>query len=201
MLITLLGQILQQAVDYELIDRNPVRVGGPSARFLKRARPNRTFLEVDEFHALLDAAGSSRPRRARRQGPRSTRDDRDARARGLSDRRDDGPESRAGGSPARPLQARRREDRGRGSRGRDHALPARRAARTSWTAAHAGCRSALGPLLRHGDRQAPGPGSFPRPHPRPGSQRRELDRAEAGLPPLPAITPHSLRRTWATFAR
>ena len=57
MLITLLGQILQQAVDYELIDRNPVRVGGRSARFLKRARPKRTFLEVDEFHALLDAAG------------------------------------------------------------------------------------------------------------------------------------------------
>ena len=57
MLITLLGQILQQAVDYELIDRNPVRVGGRSARFLKRVRPDRTFLEVDEFHALLDAAG------------------------------------------------------------------------------------------------------------------------------------------------
>ena len=56
MLITLLGQILQQAVDYELIDRNPVRVGGRAARFLKRARPERTFLEVDEFHALLDAA-------------------------------------------------------------------------------------------------------------------------------------------------
>ena len=56
MLITLLGQILQQAVDYELIDRNPVRVGGRSARFLKRVRPDRTFLEVDEFHALLDAA-------------------------------------------------------------------------------------------------------------------------------------------------
>jgi integrase len=56
-MITLLGQILQQALDYELIDRNPVRVGGRSARFLKRVRPNRTFLEVDEFHALLDAAG------------------------------------------------------------------------------------------------------------------------------------------------
>src|ERR1700694_479245 len=56
-MITLLGQILQQAVDYELIDRNPVRVGGRSARFLKRTRPKRTFLEVDEFHALLDAAG------------------------------------------------------------------------------------------------------------------------------------------------
>jgi integrase len=55
-MITLLGQILQQAVDYEQIDRNPVRVGGRSARFLKRTRPNRTFLEVDEFIALLDAA-------------------------------------------------------------------------------------------------------------------------------------------------
>jgi hypothetical protein len=39
MLITLLGQILQQAVDYELIDRNPVRVGGRQARFLKRSAP------------------------------------------------------------------------------------------------------------------------------------------------------------------
>src|SRR5438067_8826523 len=57
MLVPLLGQILQQAVDYEVIDRNPVRVGGRSARFLKRVRPKRTFLEVDEFHALLDAAG------------------------------------------------------------------------------------------------------------------------------------------------
>jgi len=38
MLITLPGQILQQAVNYELIDRNPVRVGGRAARFLKRAR-------------------------------------------------------------------------------------------------------------------------------------------------------------------
>ena len=56
-LIKLLGQILQQAVDYELIERNPVRVGERSARFLPRRRPNRTFLEIDEFHALLDAAG------------------------------------------------------------------------------------------------------------------------------------------------
>ncbi len=56
-MITLLGQILQQAVDYEMLDRNSVRVGGRSARFLKRTRPNRTFLEIDEFHGLLDAAG------------------------------------------------------------------------------------------------------------------------------------------------
>ena len=57
-MITLLGQVMQQALDYELIDRNPVRVGGRSARFLKRSRPNRTFLEVDEYLALLDAAGA-----------------------------------------------------------------------------------------------------------------------------------------------
>jgi hypothetical protein len=40
----------------ELIDRNPVRVGGRSARFVRRPRPQRTFLEVVEFHSLLDAA-------------------------------------------------------------------------------------------------------------------------------------------------
>ena len=56
-MIKLLGQMLQQAVDYELIPRNPVRVGQRSARFLPRVRPTRTFLEIDEFHDLLDAAG------------------------------------------------------------------------------------------------------------------------------------------------
>jgi integrase len=56
-MMTLLGQILQQAVDYELVARNPVRIGGRSARFLPRVKPPRTFLEIDEFHALLDAAG------------------------------------------------------------------------------------------------------------------------------------------------
>jgi integrase len=55
-MIKLLGQILQQAVDYELIARNPVRVGERSARFLPHVRPNRSFLEIDEFHAILDAA-------------------------------------------------------------------------------------------------------------------------------------------------
>jgi integrase len=57
-MIGLLGQILQQAVDYELIARNPVHVGGRSSRFLPRSKTSRTFLEIDEFHALLDAAGA-----------------------------------------------------------------------------------------------------------------------------------------------
>ena len=55
-MIKLLGQILQQAVDYELIARNPVRVGERGQRFLPRIKPARSFLEVDEFQTLLDAA-------------------------------------------------------------------------------------------------------------------------------------------------
>jgi hypothetical protein len=55
-MIKLLGQILQQAVDYELIARNPVRIGGRGQRFLPHVKPARSFLEVDEFQALLDAA-------------------------------------------------------------------------------------------------------------------------------------------------
>jgi hypothetical protein len=47
----------------------PVRVGGRSARFLKRSRPNRTFLDVDEYLALLDAAGELEAE-ARLQGAR-----------------------------------------------------------------------------------------------------------------------------------
>ena len=53
MLLTLLGQILQQACDYELIASNPVRVKG---RFLKQPKQKKSFLEIDEFHSLLDAA-------------------------------------------------------------------------------------------------------------------------------------------------
>jgi integrase len=56
-MLKLLGQILQQAVDYDLIARNPVRVGERGQRFLPRVKPLRTFLEIDEFQALLDAAG------------------------------------------------------------------------------------------------------------------------------------------------
>ena len=68
-MIKLLGQILQLAFDYQLIDRNPVRVGERSARFLPKVKPNRTFLEVDEFVALLEAAGElDRDARADRKG-------------------------------------------------------------------------------------------------------------------------------------
>jgi integrase len=55
-MIKLLGQILQLAVDYELVVRNPVRVGERGQRYLPRLRSVRSFLEVDEFQALLAAA-------------------------------------------------------------------------------------------------------------------------------------------------
>jgi integrase len=56
-MLALLSQILQRAVDYGYIDRNPVKVGGRKERFLPTVKPARTFLEVDELASLLDAAG------------------------------------------------------------------------------------------------------------------------------------------------
>ncbi|HEX4189330.1 MAG TPA: site-specific integrase [Solirubrobacteraceae bacterium] len=56
-MLVLLGQILQRAVDYGYIGRNPVRVGERSQRFLPAVKPTRSFLEVDELLSLLDAAG------------------------------------------------------------------------------------------------------------------------------------------------
>jgi hypothetical protein len=61
-MITLLGQILQQAVDYEVLDRNLVRVGGRSARFLKRTRPKRTSWKATSSAPCSRLPPSSRPR-------------------------------------------------------------------------------------------------------------------------------------------
>jgi len=56
-MLELLSQIMQRAVEYGYVDRNPVTVGERKDRFLPTAKPARTFLEVDELHALLSAAG------------------------------------------------------------------------------------------------------------------------------------------------
>ncbi len=64
-ILALLSQILQRAADYGYIERNAMRVGERRERFLPTSRTRRTFLEVDEFHALLDAAGEL-DRQARR---------------------------------------------------------------------------------------------------------------------------------------
>ncbi len=55
--ITRLGQVLEVAVERELIARNPARVGGKRRR-LKVTRPRRSYLDrADQIAALLDAAG------------------------------------------------------------------------------------------------------------------------------------------------
>jgi len=72
-MLALLGQILQRAVDYGYIERNPVKVGERRQRFLPAVKPARTFLEVDELAALLQAAGEldEAARRDRRVGRRA----------------------------------------------------------------------------------------------------------------------------------
>jgi integrase len=55
--VTRLGQILEVAVERELIERNPVRVN-PRNRKVKTTRPGRTYLDrAEQIEALLDAAG------------------------------------------------------------------------------------------------------------------------------------------------
>jgi integrase len=201
-MITLLGQILQQALDYELIDRNPVRVGGRSARFLKRVRPNRTFLEVDEHLALLDAAGELEAE-ARRD------------FKGLGRRAMVATLGLAGLRISEMMDLRVAQ-----------VDLVRSRFKLADAKTEAGVREVeitlylRDELLAHVmDRQARGLPLAPSDHffgTATGRRRdpdrfrdrilaRAAERASAnrqaqGFPPLPAITPHSLRRTWATFA-
>ncbi len=72
-ILALLSQILQRACDYGYIDRNPMKVGERRDRFLPTVKPSRTFLEIDELHALLNTAGEldASARRDRRIGRRA----------------------------------------------------------------------------------------------------------------------------------
>jgi integrase len=56
--LSLLERILDAAVEYELIDRNPA---AGKRRRLRPTTPNRTWLEPHEAQAVLDAAGKYRP--------------------------------------------------------------------------------------------------------------------------------------------
>jgi integrase len=201
-MITLLGQILQQAVDYEVVDRNPVRVGGHSARFLKRVRPNRSFLEVDEFHALLDAAGELEA---------EARND----FKGLGRRAMVATLGLAGFRISELMDLRvARVDL---IRSRFKLADAKTDAGVREVEISLYLRDEL---LEHAmDRRARGLPFGPSDHffGTATGKRRDPDRfrdrilaraverassnrAQSGLSPLPEITPHSLRRTWATFA-
>ena len=68
----MLAAILDDAIEDELIDRNPARGGRMR---LHVPKPSRTFLEMDELAALIDAATGQDPlvRRAGRPDPRRAR--------------------------------------------------------------------------------------------------------------------------------
>jgi len=73
-ILALLSQILQRALDYGYIERNAMKIGERKERFLPAVKPARTFLEVDELLALLDAAGEldAEARRDHRIGRRAS---------------------------------------------------------------------------------------------------------------------------------
>jgi hypothetical protein len=56
-ILALLSRIMQRAAERRLVEVNPMKVGEHRDRFLPTEKPRRTFLEVDELHSLLDAAG------------------------------------------------------------------------------------------------------------------------------------------------
>lgn len=56
--IAVLARVLDQAVEYGWLETNPAR---GKRRRLKAEKPRRTWLELDEVRALLDAAGDHRP--------------------------------------------------------------------------------------------------------------------------------------------
>jgi integrase len=72
-MLALLSQIMQRAEDYGYIPKNPMKLGEHKDRYLPTVKPPRTWLELDELLALLDAAGEldAHARRDRRVGRRA----------------------------------------------------------------------------------------------------------------------------------
>jgi integrase len=239
-MIKLLGQILQQAVDYELIARNPVRVGERGQRFLPRVKPNRTFLEIDEFQALLDAARQLDSEPVSEIGTKV----REMKARGLTttqiarkiDRTTQAVCYHLARSEPVPLGGRRAIVAALGlagfriselggllvwqvdlARGRFKIVDAKTEKGVREVEMTLYLRDVL--LEYVADRVAAGAPAGPNDHFFGGAsgrrrsearlrsgvldlsvRRANVARTKAGLADLPEITPHSLRRTWATFA-
>ncbi len=200
-LLELLGLIMQRAVDYEYITRNPVRVGQRSQRFLPTPKKSRTYLEVDELMSLLDAGGEldravQRAHRIGRRGAIATLSLTGFRISELCRmlcRQVDLPRARFKIPDAKTEKG------------------VREVEMTAWNRDE---------LLRHREQRIKD--GFPmtvedhffgtltgnhrdrnRFRDRVLSRSVKLaneKRSKAGLPPLPKITPHSLRRTWAMLA-
>lgn len=58
-ILALLSRIMQRAAERRLVEINPMKVGEHRDRFLPTQKPQRTFLEVDELHPLLELPASS----------------------------------------------------------------------------------------------------------------------------------------------
>jgi integrase len=160
------------------------------------------------IETVTDQRGRTYERRRRARGrgthrppgPGPPGDDRHARPRRVADQRDARSALRPGRPGALTVQAPGCQDAGRGPRGRDDDVRARRAARL-----HDGppCARAAGRsdrlLLRHRPRRPARPRPLPRPDPLPTARPRERRAREPGPAGAGSDHPHSLRRTWATF--
>ncbi|HEY2437035.1 MAG TPA: site-specific integrase [Solirubrobacteraceae bacterium] len=196
MLLTLLGQILQQACNYELISSNPVPVKG---RFLKQPKEKKTFLEIDEFHSLLEAAAQLEEE-ARRN------------IRGLGRRAMVATLGLAGQRVSEMLDLRVSNVDLHRARFKlpDSKTPAgvREVEITMFLLAYVADRRSRGLppwtrglLLRDKLRPPARPGPLPRSDPGTRDREGERNRLAAGLMPMTdGITPHALRRTWADEA-
>jgi integrase len=200
-LLELLSLIMQRAVDYEYITRNPVKIGERTERFLPTPKKARTFLEIDELHSLLDAAGEldrdvQRARRIGRRGAIATLSLTGFRISELCD------------MPCSQIDLARARFKIPDAK---TAKGVREVEMTLWNRDE---------LLRHREQRhrdgfpmGPADHFFGTHTGRRRDRNRFRDRvlsrsvklanktrAEQGLAPLPRITPHSLRRTWAMLA-
>jgi integrase len=200
-ILTLLGRIMQRAVERGFVEVNPMKVGEHDDRFMPTEKPRRTFLEVDELHALLDAAGEldQAKRVDQRIGRRAALATLDLEGFRISELCD------LHCSHVDLARSRFKLPDAKTPKG------VREVEMTLWT------RDELlryrEQRLRDGFPMGPSdhffgtktgrrrdPNRFRSGVLKRSAERANETRAEQGLAPLPKITPHSLRRTWAMFA-
>jgi integrase len=200
-ILALLGRIMQRAVERGFVQVNPMKVGERRDRFLPTEKPLRTFLEVDELHFLLDAAGEldetkRLDQRFGRRAALATLGLAGFRVAELCDLRCahvDLARSRFKIPDAKTIKGIREVEMTFWNR---HELLSHREQRLR-------DGFPMGPSdhffgTKTGHRRDPN--RFRSGVLKPSAERANEKRAGQGLAPLPKITPHSLRRTWAMLA-
>jgi integrase len=200
-ILALLGQILQRAADYGYIERNPMKIGQRRDRYLPTTKPRRTWLEIDELFSLLHAAReldeeAPRNRRIGRRAALATLAATGLRVSELCDLlcpHVDLARARVSVCDAKTEKGIREIEMTLWNR--DELL------------AHRQQRLRDGFPMRPGDHffgtntgRRRDPDRFRDRVLGRSAARANENRARQGLAPLPKITPHSLRRTWAMLA-